>query len=445
MPPTELPKAPAVVATAPTEPALIAVPDASAQGEALKLVKEVYGKEASSARTVDEKQALAKKLLEKAIESEKDRVTQFVLFRLSKEMAEQASDCQTALEAIERTAKIFQIDATEMSVEAVKKCALAATMIDQQTSVAKKAAEMSEQAVAADNFAIATPMIDLAISEAKKARDETLVRRSTDRKAEIEKIAQEYAMAKPAVAVLEKTPLDAEANLTAGKYDSLFKGDWERGLPRLAHGSDRALKALSETDLSGAAPSDEQAKIGDSWWNLGEDMKGVQKKQAEKRAGHWYQQALPGLSGVAKDRVQSRLRLLQEDLFLADMPAEGVRMFATDDQHLSFKGKTLLHGLWAHPPANNSSSHRAYQLDKGFRTLHGDVGVMTGGSPATPLTFRIVGDGKVLWQSKPLQQADVAIPFRVNVAKVTKLELYVDCPGSCGIAWAIWVDPMVER
>jgi hypothetical protein len=55
------------------------VPSDAAQAEATKLIKEVYGDEYAKAKTLTDKQALAKKLLGKANESKDDPADQFDL------------------------------------------------------------------------------------------------------------------------------------------------------------------------------------------------------------------------------------------------------------------------------------------------------------------------------------------------------------------------------
>ena len=119
---------------------------------------------------------------------------------------------------------------------------------------------------------------------------------------------------KAARVTLEKTPDDPEANLVVGKYLCFVKGDWDKGLPMLALGKDEALKALAKQELEGAASSTEQAKLGDGWWNLAEKQEGTAKKQIQARAGYWYQKALPGLSGLMKDKVEKRLAQVAGEL-----------------------------------------------------------------------------------------------------------------------------------
>ena len=73
------------------EPNLLPVPDAAAQAESMKAVKEVYGDEWAAAKTDAARQALAKKLLAKGRENDKDPAARFVLLRLAKNIAVQAS------------------------------------------------------------------------------------------------------------------------------------------------------------------------------------------------------------------------------------------------------------------------------------------------------------------------------------------------------------------
>ena len=105
-----------------------------------------------------------------------------------------------------------------------------------------------------------------------------------------------YADTQEATATLKEKPDDPEANLALGKYRCFNRGDWDKGLPMLAKGDDGKLKALAEKDIAGAASAKEQAKLADAWWNV-----------SRGRAIYWYEQALPGLAGLEKDRVEKRI------------------------------------------------------------------------------------------------------------------------------------------
>ena len=108
-----------VLAEEPPEKA--SVPNANAQAEAAKLIHEVYGDECAAAKTAAAKQSLAKKLLQKASEADKDQAGRFGLLRLSRDIATEALDGATAFEAIDEMDQSFQIDALEMKLAVMAK------------------------------------------------------------------------------------------------------------------------------------------------------------------------------------------------------------------------------------------------------------------------------------------------------------------------------------
>ena len=282
------------------------VPADAVQAEAMKLVKEVYGDEYSKAKTSTEKQELAKKLLGKAKETQDDPAGKFVLLRLARDIAAQTSDGRTAFHAIDEMAETFQVDALEMKSAVLTKLASAAKTPAQHIAIVEQALKMVDEFSSEDNFAVADPLGKLALDEARKGGEKELISKVQGRIAEATEVAKAYENAKAARIKLEKTPDDPESNLVVGKYLCFVKGDWDKGLPILALGKDEELKALAKRELDEVASSTEQAKLGDGWWNLAEKENGKAKKQIQARACHWYQSALPGLSGLMKDKAEKR-------------------------------------------------------------------------------------------------------------------------------------------
>ena len=62
---------------------------------------------------------------------------------------------------------------------------------------------------------------------------------------------------------------------------------------------------------------------------------------------------------------------------------------------------------------------------------------------ASPLTFQVLGDDKVLWSSLPMQAPRRTQDCSVKVEGVRVLELRVVCAGDYRSAVAVWVDPYV--
>jgi hypothetical protein len=99
-----------------------------------------------------------------------------------------------------------------------------------------------------------------------------------------------------------------------------------------------------------------------------------------------------------------------------------------------------LHGI------NGGVSFVRYKLPGAFRTFNASVGLnATVGRSATPLTFAVVGDGRVLWESRPIQTVEDVQDVSVDVAGVRVIELRVKCPGDYTNAHGTWREPHVVR
>ncbi|MCX7805802.1 MAG: NPCBM/NEW2 domain-containing protein, partial [Planctomycetota bacterium] len=109
------------------------------------------------------------------------------------------------------------------------------------------------------------------------------------------------------------------------------------------------------------------------------------------------------------------------------------------------KGIPMSYSLSAHP-YSNGISRVVYDLGGRWRLLSGAVALNDdSGRAATAATFKVVGDGRELWRSKPIQMAGVVQEMTVDVSGVKRLELIVDCPGSYGNVHAIWLDPKLSE
>ena len=173
----------AVPAAGSREPALLPVPDTAAQAEATKLIKEVYGNEWAAAKTETAKQSLAKKLLQKAHETDSDSTARFVLLRMSKDIATRAKDEETAFEAMDGMNKSFQIDAVQLKVGRYtsEHVCLHSTNDGAAHIDSGKGSRFDGGGGCRDNFAAAEQLKHLAIGETAKATDKSLIKQASER------------------------------------------------------------------------------------------------------------------------------------------------------------------------------------------------------------------------------------------------------------------------
>ncbi|TMW66734.1 hypothetical protein Poli38472_014046 [Pythium oligandrum] len=115
---------------------------------------------------------------------------------------------------------------------------------------------------------------------------------------------------------------------------------------------------------------------------------------------------------------------------------------------IQVEGESKQRCLSAHPPSRGDSSVM-YDLSEGYDKLLGAVAInddvqgdVLRQRPIS-LVFSILGDGKILWQSKPVSQIRAVEKFEVSVKGVRMLDMRVTCSGSNNCAHAIWVDPLL--
>lgn len=244
-------------------------------------------------------------------------------------------------------------------------------------------------------------------------------------------------------------PSIGEANQKLGAYRALVEHDWPRALPWLARCDSRELRKLALLDASNPGDGHELATVGDGWWDAADASDDAAKPVLRQRAAFRYAQAMMRLGEAERLRPQERIA--------ATLPlAEGTPLFLLPETELKGIGYlrepiVLLRGeprpwaLWVHPGANQPTL-AAFSLAKKYHRFAGAAAINDTAQQGaqTPLTFRIVGDGRAIWTSQPLQQTSSAEPFDVDVSGVERLELIVDCPGGNALCHAVWIDPMLD-
>jgi formylglycine-generating enzyme required for sulfatase activity len=273
----------------------------------LALIKDVYGQEHTDAKTNEQLQALARKMLSHASETDKP-TERYALLRVARDIAAQGCDGELAFQIIGELDEGFRVDAVKMKAGVLNSLTKKARVSTERKSIAEHALDLVHQAVAKDDFETAGKLVQMALSEARKARDNDLLKKVTTKSREVTQLSKVFANVKAAADRLQVDPTDVEANLVVGRYHCLAKGNWEKGLPMLALGSDAALKDLALRELGDVAEPDVQAKLGDSWWELAEGEKSTEQRQLRRRAVHWYRRAVDGLTGLRKSIAASRIK-----------------------------------------------------------------------------------------------------------------------------------------
>ncbi len=298
------------------------VPSDADQKDARRLVKEVYSEEYENAKDNEQKQALAKKLLDSARESQ-NSANRYVLLQAVGKLAVKCGDVMSAFSAINEMSRTFQVDPIKMKVDVLGSLPKKRGLLTGHESVGEIALKLADEAIRTNDFGSAKKSAGIALSEARKARQGKLVKQIADLARDIEKFSTMYEEVKAAEKVLERSPADPDANLLMGRFRCFVNGDWETGLPMLALGSDATLRALAAQELKGVSDPTEQVRLADGWWKLAKTEEGLIGQRLYHRAAYWYQQVDPKLTGLMKTHVEKRLAEIGNmNLYLKVIPPD---------------------------------------------------------------------------------------------------------------------------
>ncbi len=121
----------------------------------------------------------------------------------------------------------------------------------------------------------------------------------------------------------------------------------------------------------------------------------------------------------------------------------GDRGYSEGVPNAIFRGRNYTHALSLHPP-RSGKAHVSYRLDGRYSEFHATAALLerTDWQKAgSPLTFRVFGDGKQLWESSPLQTHGTGQECATPVSGVSVLKLEIECPGVNHGAHTAWLLP----
>jgi hypothetical protein len=215
---------PIAFAAGPDPDARLTAPSVESQVEAQKLVKQLYGSEYQSARTVEQKHALAEKLLRKGLEINDDPTGQYVMLKAARDIAVLAGDGELAIRAVGVMGEKYQIDVLAMQVETLLKAIKTATA-SYGPATADSAWTVINQASMKNEYDKAIRLAEAAGEMAERIGDRGLETRLGLRLEELRQAATAYQRHKESAAALAASPNDPQASRAAGKYPGLATGE----------------------------------------------------------------------------------------------------------------------------------------------------------------------------------------------------------------------------
>jgi hypothetical protein len=211
-------------------------------------------------------------------------------------------------------AEVFEVTPLALKDEAIEQARRTARDDAERAGLAEACASLARDAFAADEFALAKKALRTGESASRGLRDGSHAARLRVFGQEVARIEREHRSVARHLERLAADPADAGASLGLGRFLCLWKNDWERGLQRLALGSDRAFKAVAEKELAAAREGADEAaarlELGELWLDKAGALGTPEKEAALARALGWFGAAAVAATGLERERLIKRLEEL---------------------------------------------------------------------------------------------------------------------------------------
>lgn len=276
-------------------PGRLPVPGAPELQKAERLVHQLYSEDYSS-RLPGIRAALARKLLKTAADTRDDAAALYVLLRDAADLASSEGDVAIAMSAADAMGLAFRVNVVECKLGIL-------TAVDRSgrdsPEALSAASSLAYAAFAGADFESAGKLASLAQNIARRSRDPFSEKAARELAAE----ARRVGVAGPALA---KNPHDRSAAAAMGAYLCFAHGDWTKGLPLLAEGSDAILSAPAARDLKSPADPADQFELANSWWEIAQKQPLAYQNGVEAHASDWYRKAIPGLKTLPRAMAEKR-------------------------------------------------------------------------------------------------------------------------------------------
>jgi hypothetical protein len=254
-----------------------------------------------------ERLALSSKLLDLAKESTNDPAARYVLLREARDLSAKAGNADLAFKAAEELIAVYAVgNESRTAVADLLAAAPYSTTAAAQT--ADTLLSLGDTAKAADDWEAALAFYKAAELVARKTQNPPILVNAQQRLKQAVYYKAEAAKLKDYLATLKQSPDDPAANLGAGRFYCLLRGDWLNGTSLLIKGSDEKLKTAAKKDLqAGGGTFNDMLVAADAWYDLLSNAEPALKPAIQARALFWYTAAEPTITGLDKVKVTKRL------------------------------------------------------------------------------------------------------------------------------------------
>lgn len=295
-----------VISTAAFAQERLPVPMGPEVAKAEAQLKDLFKAEYLKTKPAD-RLALAAKLLDLAKESAGDPPVRFVLLREARDNAAKSGSAELAFKAADEMIAAYAVG-NDSRTAVAEMLAIAPTTSTAAAQTTDTLLSLGDTAKGADDWESALAFYKSAEMVARKTQNPPILVSAQSRLKQAVYYKAEAAKLKDYQAALKQNPEDPAANLGAGRFYCLLRGDWLNGTAMLIKGSDEKLKSAAKKDLqAGGGTVNDMLVAADAWYDLLSNSDPALKPAIQARALFWYTAAEPTITGLDKVKVTKRL------------------------------------------------------------------------------------------------------------------------------------------
>jgi hypothetical protein len=300
---TSSPRLPADMQPA-ARPARRPIPGKLDQARSRDNLKEIFGPDMADSSLAGRRK-LAAKLFDAVPRTADNPVDQYVLLGAAINAATEGDSLRMCVQTAEFLSQMFEVDGVALEADAALNMNLRGGSPADAADNAAAELEVLNSLIAEDDFVLASKLIAQlkGLATAVPSLGPTILKKGK----ELEALRQEHDRFVQQAELLKARPDDPAANLVVGRYYCFRHGDWEKGLPYLAKGSDAALKKAAGDELSGPMSAKENELVGDGWWAAAENLDEPLRGAIREHAASFYTMALNSTTGLARMKMAERV------------------------------------------------------------------------------------------------------------------------------------------
>lgn len=281
-----------------------AIPSKADQSKSRKLFKEVYAKQLAD-RSPAGRRDLATRLLDQAAKTDDSPTDEFVLLVGATEAGREAADLNACNKAADALGAAYEVDSLMLKSDLALKVATKGGSRANGLENARVSLDLIDQLIEAGDYITASRLASALLPAASAdpnlgAQLRTLLKDSEDLRSSADRIAGD-------VEKLKTTPDDPSSNLAVGQFLCFKRGDWVRGLPMLAKGSDAKLRAAAASELARSNDPDAVERVADEWRAVAKGQVGLSRVRVGIHAADLYQMAIDSSTGLRREAMGIKL------------------------------------------------------------------------------------------------------------------------------------------